>query len=135
MFKRAIGIGLLIFLLSLLVNAMAAHLIGINIKTTSPNNIPPSLWLTGIFTAVILSISGSWWFFRSKKIQAGVINGGIFGIIICMLGFILDIIALLPYKNGVNLLMGYYVQKGYWIAFILIIISSTLVGYYKSKGN
>lgn len=133
MLKRAVKIGFVVFLFSLIINAIAARILRVDIKNVSPNNLPTAMWFFGIIGAVISSIFGSLWFFSSRKIQARVGNGLMFGVVVSILGFILDIAALAPLKNGATLLAVYYTRIEYWTAFILIIMTSSLIGYIKSK--
>ena len=116
--KRAIGI---IFLLS--------------VASAGSSEIPGVMWYVAIASVAVLSGFGTIWFFKSPETVPNAKNGFLFGLMAAAIGFIGDILLLVPHKNGLNLLLGYYTQIKYWAAFVSILTVCTLVGYIKSKNK
>lgn len=126
--KRAIGISILIFVASLVLNVVWERIFNVKLKSINPYDIPSEMWFTAIASAVVLSGLGAMWFFKSPRIVANAKNGFLVGFIASLTGFILDIVVIAPLKNGLRMLSGYFLHWQYWTAFILIIISSTIIG-------
>jgi hydrogenase-4 membrane subunit HyfE len=133
--KRAVFIGTIIFIASLVINAFLARFFGIDLKSVLPKDIPEGMWLCGALFAILFSSWGAYVYFKSAATRANLKNGFLFGAIICVLSFLLDIIFLIFYKNGTAILLGYYSSFGYWLTFFLIICSSSMVGYLKGRKN
>lgn len=131
--KRAIGIIILLGIVSIIFTAILSRLFETDLEITDPANIPLTMWLTAIISVNLLITIGAIWYFKSSKAVPGAKNGFLFGLIAAILGFIGDMVALVPHKNGFNILLRYYTQWKYWLAFILILIVCTLVGYAKAK--
>ena len=131
--KRAIGIIFLLCIATLIVTIILSRLFGVDLEITDPSNIPPVMWYVAIISVVILSVIGTIWFFKSPETVSNARNGFLFGLLAATLGFISDILLLIPHKNGLSILLNYYTQPKYWAAFISILLICTLVGYVKSK--
>ena len=131
--KRAIGIIFLILIAVLITTIILSKLFGVDLETTDPANIPPAMWYAAIISVAILSGTGTIWFLKSPETVSNAKNGFLFGLLTTTLGFIGDIVALVPHKKGLDILLKYYTQPKYWAAFVLILIVCTLVGYVKSK--
>jgi len=131
--KRAIGIIFLLIITALITTIILSKLFGVDLEIADPVNVPPAMWYAAIISVAILSGTGTIWFFKSPETVPNAKNGFLFGLLATTLGFIGDIVALVPHKNGLDILLKYYTQPKYWTAFILILMSCTLVGYVKSK--
>lgn len=129
--KRAIGISILLFVASLVLNVIWEKVFNLKLKSTNPYDIPTEMWFVAIVSVVVLSGLGAMWFFKSPEIVANAKNGFLVGFIASLIGFILDIVVIVPLKNGLRMLSGYFLHWQYWIAFVLIIILSTIIGYIK----
>lgn len=126
---RAIGIGIVLFVVSLIINAISSKIIGVDLNKDYPASFPLSLWLASIISVVILSILGSLWYFKSPKIVPDAKNGFLQGLVIIILGFILDGVAIVPRSNGRKIMTGYYKEPLYWTALIVILVICTFMGY------
>jgi len=131
--KRAIGIIFLVCIAASIACIIEAKLIGVDLETTDPSNIPLAMWYVAIISVVLLVAAGTAWFFNSPETVPNAKNGFLFGLLAIVIGFFGDIIALVPHKNGLGILLEYYSQPKYWAAFILILMTCALVGYVKSK--
>lgn len=131
--KRAIGIIFLLCIATLIATIILSKLFGVDLEITNPSGIPLAMWYVAIMSVVILSGTGTIWFFKSPETVSNAKNGFLFGLIAATVGFISDILLLIPHKNGLSILLNYYTQPKYWAAFVSILIVCTLVGYVKSK--
>ena len=131
--KRAIGIILLICIAVLIVCIIESKLFSVDLKITDPTNIPLAMWYISIISAVALSAAGAMWFFKPSKMVPSAKNGFFFGLLVVIIGFIGDIVALVFYKDGATILLKYYTQPKYWAAFILILFACTLAGYTEAR--
>jgi hypothetical protein len=59
----------------------------------------------------------------------------LFGLFVVFFGFSASTILLLPHKNGSRILLNYFAQPNYWMAFVLIIVACTFVGYISIEGS
>jgi hypothetical protein len=132
-FVRAIGICLLVFAASLVICGIGSKALGIDLETADPARIPVAMWYIGILSAAALSGAGTWWLFKSTKTAFGLMNGFLFGLLAVVLGIALDGLALIPHQNGLNILLRYFAQPQYWMAFVSILATCTFVGYVGKK--
>jgi len=131
--KRAIGIFFVLFVVVHGICIIWSRSIGIDLKNADPTNMPQSMWNVAHAAAFIFSILGTIWYFRSPKIIPCTKNGFLFGLTIVVFGFSISSMLLLPHKNGSTILLNYFTQLNYWLAYILILIACTIVGHIKSK--
>jgi hypothetical protein len=131
--KRAIGIIILVCIAVLIVCIIGAKLFAVDLEITDPANIPLAMWYYAIISVGVLIAIGAIWYFKSPKIVPSAKNGFLFGLVAAILGFTGDIVALSPHKNGLSILLKYYTQPKYWMAFILILAVSALIGYVKAQ--
>ncbi|MBU0982047.1 hypothetical protein KKC94_05135 [Patescibacteria group bacterium] len=76
--KRAIGI---IFLLAIAVQITAiigSKLLGIDLETADPENMPSLMWFVALISVTILSAVAAMWFFNSPKTLPSLKNGLLF---------------------------------------------------------
>jgi hypothetical protein len=131
--KRAVGIAFLVCLAVLLVLIIESKAFGVDLKATDPTSIPLVMWLLSILAAVVLSSAGAAWFLQSPGTFSYTKSGFQFGLSLAFLGFLGDIVAFIPYKDGLELFVKYFSHLRFWSAFILIIVACTLMGYVKNK--
>jgi hypothetical protein len=63
--KRAIGIGCLLYVLSFIVGIIVAVLSGINMETAE--SVPQSVWVIGMIITVVLVVGATLWYFNKEK--------------------------------------------------------------------
>jgi hypothetical protein len=132
-YKRACIVAIIVFLGSLMINAVYGNLLGVDWAVTLPSNLPNEMWFITIASAAMLSIVGSFAYFGTNKIKTGFLHGLRFGIIISVFAIILDIFVLGIQPNGVEIVTAYFTKILYWLVFILIILVSGIVGFVRSK--
>ncbi len=131
--KLATEIIFLLCITTLVVTIILSKLFRVELKNTDPSDIPPAMWYIAIISVVLLAAEGTAWYFESPETVPNAKNGFLFGLMAATVGFISDILLLIPHKNGSNILLGYYTKPWYWAAFILILIVCTLVGFIMAK--
>lgn len=131
--KRAAGIIFVLFIAVHTSSVIGSKLLGINLETADPTIMPPAMWYIALISVSIVSVLGAMWFFRFHKTVPNTKNGFLFGLAASISGFIGDIILLAPRKDGLDILLKYYTQPWYWMAFVLILVACTLVGYTRAK--
>jgi hypothetical protein len=132
-YKRALGIGILMFIASLVINAVATISLGIDLKEMHPKELPAVMWFVAVVSIIFLSLLGSLWYFKSKNTLAGLFNGFKLGLFIVGLAIVLDIVALVFYENGASVLLGYFSHPLYWLTLALIATTTSSVGHLKAK--
>ena len=131
--KRAVGIIFVLFITVHTTAVIGSKSLGIDLETQDPTIMPLAMWYIALISAFILSALGVTWFFRSHKTVPNAKNGFLFGLAASIFGFIGDIILLASRKDGLDILLKYYTQPWYWMAFVLILVACTLVGYTRAK--
>ena len=131
--KRAISITIIISFVVYLISVIGSKLLGIDLETANAANMPTAMWYVALISVSIISTLGAIWYFRSSKIVPNIKNGLLLGLIFSIFGFIVSIILLLIQENGGDIILSYFAQVEFWMAFILIITTSSLVGYIRSK--
>jgi hypothetical protein len=126
--KRALGIIIVASIASLFVTIIGGKIFGVDLEIVYPINIPTNMWAFSIGGVIVISLLASSWYLYKQKFTSTAIAGYIFGILFVVIGFLGDIIALVPHNNGFDILLGYYAQPIYWLTLIMIIISCTLIG-------
>lgn len=129
--KRTLGIVLTGCIAILIVTIIGGKLTGVDLENVYPADIPYTMWSFCIISVAIISAFVTMWYLNSPKLIPSINNGFIFGMLFVIVGFIGDIIALVPHKNGLDILLSYYAQPIYWATLVLVIIICSLVGYFK----
>ncbi len=125
---RAVGIGVVCFLATLVINGAIARILGIDLGRAHPTELPASMWIAAIVSAALLSIPGAYWYFLPREIVANTRNGAMLGVVAVATGIVLDFAAILPRKGGLHLMLGYLKSVPYWVALVLVFLGCTLVG-------
>ena len=133
-YKRAIGIGILVYLVTMILGMIVCSILGITPDPSMMEPIPPAMWLTSAVLAIFLSIAGAFWYFRGKGLQANTKQGARFGLALVLTGFVLDLLFFLSLSfqnySPVAAIKNYYGQPPFWLTLILILIGATGVGHY-----
>lgn len=130
---RAIGVSCALFPLSLVINAIAGRLMGVNLSVDAPKDLPWKMWLVGMVSAPIISAIGAVWYFAAGTAVRTVISGLALGAVMVATGILLDCVFILPLKKGTAIMRGYFSAWQYWITLSLLIGTSTLVGAWPAR--
>jgi len=125
---RAVGISGALFAVSLVINAIAGRAIGVNLSVALPDDLPRRMWLVGMLSAPVLAATGAVWYFTGGSLSRTAATGAILGAVMVVTGIVLDCVFILPLKNGVAIMGGYFRAWQYWLTLALLAGTSTLVG-------
>lgn len=120
------GLGLFLFALSLVINAIAGRVLGVALSRTIPSELPKSMWIVGVVQIAIIGSLGALWYFSSRP--AGLGEGFVLGIVLVLVGIALDAAFILPLKNGRQILLGYLRQWQYWLTLTTLVLVCAGVG-------
>ena len=128
-YKRALLLSLLAYVISFIVGFLAALAFSVDFSGDEP--IPQSLWYVGLVASVIIMASLTLWYFKSDTTTASTLNGLAFGAIAVVFSAALDALIFIPatLSGRGNELISYYSEPLFWITLILVIVTTTLVGY------
>lgn len=134
-YKRAIGIGVFVYLVTMLIGMGVGALLGIQPAPGEP--IPKEMWMASAVLAIVLSIGAAHWYFRSKSLVPSFRAGLAFGGVLIVVGFVLDVLFfLLSSFEGHDpfaLMFMYYRQPAFWITLVLILFGSGSMGVWLEK--
>ena len=125
---RAVGISGALFVVSLVINAIAGRVIGVNLSVALPEELPRAMWLVGMLSAPPIAAIGAAWYFGSGSVARTVVTGAALGAVMVVTGIVLDCLFILPLKNGVALMGGYFRAWQYWFTLALLAGTCTAVG-------
>ena len=125
---RAVGISGALFVVSLVINAIAGRAIGVNLSVALPDDLPWKMWLVGTLSAPALAVIGAVWYFTGGSLPRTATAGAILGAVMVVTGIVLDCLFILPLKNGVAIIGGYFRAWQYWLTLALLAVTSTVVG-------
>jgi hypothetical protein len=134
-FKRALGIGLVLYIATFVV-AIVCDMIAGPDKSTMQGAMPDSFWYVSMVAAVVLTALFAMWYFKNPAIVPSLKSGFLFGLTAVVLAVVLDFI-LFSLGNmsddPVNHIdLGeYYGDYRFWIIMVLVIATAKLVGYLK----
>jgi hypothetical protein len=130
--KRAIGIGVVTYIVSFIFGIVTALLMGIDLSNAEA--APQSVWVIGIFgTVVIVSLSAFWYF---KKVKANLKEGFKLGLVFVIVSFLIEFLLVIPYiitSGSPASMIEYYSNPLLWLSIALLIVSASLVGEYKGR--
>lgn len=131
--KRAICIGVANYALSFLIGIIGLMAMGVN-----PEQMPElstSYYVIGIIISVILAGISTLFYFKGK-VKSNAKEGFYFGLVLIAVGFILDmiifIIMLLAKKAGMDI-FAYYAHPMFWLAIVLLLATTTIIGAIKKR--
>lgn len=134
-YKRAIGIGILVYLVTMVVGIIVCSILGIQPDITKP--IPMEMWITSAVLAVGLSIGGARWYFMGKNTKPSLKAGVQFGAMMIVVGFVLDLLFFLSLSfeghDPVAVMMMYYSQPPFWVTLVLILAGCGAKGWWLEK--
>ncbi len=125
---RAIGIGVVAFVATLVINAIAGRIVGVDLSRAQPAELPVSMWIVGIASAALLGPAAAWWYFLPGAPLPSAVSGMILGLVAVSTGFVLDCLAIMPRKGGPRMMLGYLKCPPYWLALALVFAGCTVVG-------
>jgi len=132
--KRAIGVGLLTYLVSFILGIIVMFAMGVD--PSQGSEIPKSAFIVNIIITLILAGLFTLFYFKDKKIKRNAKEGFLFGIVLIIMGFILDVIIFtltsIMTSTQINIL-EYYSNPIFWLALILFVLTTTIVGAIKEK--
>jgi hypothetical protein len=134
-FKRALGIGFLLYVATFVVGMVCAVIAGQD-KSIQGGVMPDYFWYVSMVAAVVLTALFSMWYFKNPAIVPSVKSGFLFGLTAVVLAFILDFILFSigntsdDPANHIDL-GEYYGDYRFWIIIVLVIATAKLVGYWK----
>jgi hypothetical protein len=130
--KRAIGIGLVIYLVNFAIGLAVAGVF----KATGADtrNAPALLWGVGIFLGVVLAAFGARWYFRSATMLARAGNGFFYGLVTVLLGFTLDLTTVAASSRSLTSFIGdYYGQPQFWLTVLSVLATTTITGLFLQR--
>jgi len=134
-YKRAIGIGVLVYFATMIVGIAVCSMLGIKPDITQP--IPMTMWIVSAVLAVVLSVAGAYWYFLGKNLKPSLQAGLRFGAVMIAVGFVLDFIFFLTLSfeghDPFAVMAGYYRQPMFWSTLILILFGSGWMGQWMEK--
>ena len=132
--KRAVWVSVVAYLVSLIIGMGVMFLLGINPAETS--EIPQDAFLINIIVTIIFAVLFTLLYFKDRKINANAKEGALFGVVLVIIGFILDVIvfsASSALTGTQQSIADYYANPLFWLAVFLLLITTTLVGTFKRK--
>ena len=121
-----------IYIISFIITIVASVIVGIGPDTyANVESIPVLLWIIALLTTAIVSHFGARWYFSKNGVHAGVQQGLWFGIILSVIGFVLDAAALvlLPETSSfMEALQGYFAEPMLWVAVLIVLAATTFAG-------
>jgi hypothetical protein len=134
-FKRALWVGVLTYFVSFIVGLIPMMIMGFN--PSQMTDVPQSFFIIGIIISVILAALFTLLYFKDRKISPSAKEGFYFGLTLVIIGSVLDVIifSIGSIAGGGNEMdiLGYYSNPLFWVALVLFIVTTTTVGYFKSK--
>lgn len=134
--KRAVGIGVVTYIVSLVIGMIVMLIMGFDPSQTSvvPSNMLYAIILVSVIVAGVFTL---WYFgFKKKVIKPSLKEGALFGVILVIVGFILDLIIFgvtsLLTNSQINLI-DYYSNPVFWVALALFVIVPAVVGWIKGR--
>lgn len=134
--RRAIGVAFALYIATFIAGLIAGFVSGQDM--TSMSTIPDYFWYVGMGISVVLISLFTLWYFRDARIQPSAKSGAYFGLTTVGFSFALDLI-IFSFGNaqgaGVDL-SAYYSDPRFFVTVILVVLTATLVGVFKShKGE
>ena len=134
--KRALWVSVLTYAASFIIGLIVMTLMGIDPTNLAkiPNNV---LYISILLTIIIVALF-TLFYFKGKNIKPSAKEGFYFGLVLIILGTILDVIifSLSSLATGTQQsLIEYYSNPLFWITLILLLATTTIVGAVKRRKN
>lgn len=117
---RATGISAALFAVSLIINAIAGRILGVDLSKTTPDRLPLTMWLVGMLSAPFIGLSGAFWYFSGSTQPASFTTGLALGALMTGIGILLDAVFILPLRSGAAILLGYFKKWQYWLTLAIL---------------
>jgi peptidoglycan/LPS O-acetylase OafA/YrhL len=129
-YKRAIGIGIVAYLVSFVIGISIAVVVGVDFETAT--EAPTIVWIIGLIAQLIVGLLFAWWYFSAKKIKKyGPKQGFLLGTVFVAVGFIIDAFFIIPsiiLTEGATDILKYYTNPLFWVSILLLLLSTMFVG-------
>ena len=133
--KRAVWISILLYLSTFVIGILVAFVLNTDLTGNEPISI--THWVLSIILSLVLASLFSLWYFKGKKIKINSQEGLKLGITFIIVGFIFDMLFILPYLflgfGDADAILSYYKDIWFWISVILIALTPVVVGSIKKK--
>lgn len=130
--KRAIGIGILVYLGGVLLGMGVWALLGITPDPSMAQPIPVQMWIAMAVISVVLSVLAALWYFRGKNLRPSLRAGLGFGLAVVLTGVVLDLLFFWSLSfsgySPMAAIRHYYGQPAFWVTLALILVGSGLAG-------
>ncbi|MBI2449082.1 hypothetical protein HYV49_02175 [Candidatus Pacearchaeota archaeon] len=132
--KRAIWVAVLTYAISFIIGLIVMMIMGVD--PTNLTEIPNNVLYISIILTIIIAVFFTLLYFKGKRIKPNAKEGFYFGLILIIVGTILDIIifSLSSLATGTQQsLIEYYSNPFFWIALILLLATTTIVGVLRGR--
>ena len=132
--KRAIWIGVVTYILSFIIGLIPMILMGTD--TAEISELPPSFFIIGIITSIVLAGLFTLVYFKDKGIKPSAKEGFYFGLVLIIVGFVLDVlifsVSSLAADSEIDI-FAYYSSQMFWTALVLLVAATTIIGAIKGR--
>ena|SRR3989344_864898 len=132
--KRAIGVGVLTYVVSFIIGLIV--MIAMGIDPLQASEIPQSAFIVNIVITIILAGFFTLFYFNDRKIKPNAYEGFMFGVVLVVIGFVFDVVMFFigsVFAGSKVDIATYYSNPLFWIALFLFIVTTTLVGAFRGK--
>ena len=138
--KRAIWVGILIYVVSFILRIIVTIILGLGIINLEINptqtEISNIYFFIYILIILIITTLFTLYYFKDRKIKPSAKEGFFFGVILIILGFILDIInfsILAAVSDSNQSTISHYSNPLFWLELVLFLVVTTVIGAIKQK--
>jgi len=132
-YKRALGLGVLVYVGSFIIGLAACFFVGYDMTAGEP--MPDSMYYVGMVAAVVLTYWATRWYLRGRP-SYDIVDGGMFGLAIIVIGFILDVIIFgISMGGDISAMKLYYSDARFWITLIIIALTATMTAMCPPRKN
>ncbi len=132
--KRATLVSVLIYAISFAIGFILMFKLGIN--AFELETIPSSFYYLSMLAGIILTAVFTIFYFKDKKLKPSLKEGFLFGVVLIVVGSILDVIIFsigLASGGPSTAIIDYYSNPFFWATIVLLLATSSLVGWIKSR--
>jgi len=138
-YKRAFWISILAYLTSLLIGISVLVISGLTLSTVSTIS-SQMLFATQVVSIIAIGLLFAWWYFRSPRTHASLINGAKLGIVMIVVGFLLDSLLAAPALLSIegftfSDVVSIYADPVYWLTLLLLLGATASVGWYLAQAR
>jgi membrane protease YdiL (CAAX protease family) len=132
--KRAAWMGIIVYIVSFAIGILIAMSMGLDMNDAA--NTPDMLWYIAMIPTIIVLALFSLWYFKDKKTKPSPKEGFYLGLTFVVMGFILDMIILAIFSVVSDMptdMMSYYANSLFWLTIVILVATTTIIGWYKGK--